>query len=230
MDEVERQLDKLVGGYYSDRPHAAAALGTLAKVNPDKISIIFPALVRAIRDRNPFVRNAAMVALYEMGAPAFPSLVKWLMDENRDARAHVVYAIFRISQSNPDDANIVNAVPALVGLLNDNEASVRLYTAQALANVVGGYDKIEEVETIEKMLKEAPAALKKSRLEKDELHGAMANVAELINKVAAKKNELARMEMEKDGLRLAGERPRPHKKDGGMYQEISRKTRAIRNG
>lgn len=220
MDDVERLMVVLKSNDPGVRGKAAIALGRIAEANPGAAGVIVPVLVEAMKDRDEKGRFGAEIALEGVvkanpgtAGVIVPVLLLALKDENSDVRWEAADTLGRIA--NPTMLGVV--VSALVGALNDEESRVRWNVAKALGKIVDKCDTLESLEMFENKLKEGAAALRKGNQSKDDIPDAMRATGELMNKVAAKKNELARNAMKEGGLILAGERPRPPK-HGGMYR------------
>jgi vesicle coat complex subunit len=89
---------------------------------------VVPALVRALKDKNPSVRSSAAIALGKMGVQAtsaVPSLSHALQDENLEVRRSAAIAMGKLGRP--------ALVPYLVVKLQSPDASVRYSATHALS-------------------------------------------------------------------------------------------------
>ena len=112
------------------RSEAAAGLGNLAPLFAEEA---VPALIKALSDADPAVREQAATALGSYGpaaAPAVPDLIEKLNDPNEWVRRKAAGALGRIGPA------AAPAAPALVeALLNDPERTIRQAAAEALGEI-----------------------------------------------------------------------------------------------
>lgn len=85
--------------------------------------------IDALRDKDPAVHWASVVALGKIGAEAVPSLVRALEDQDENVRAGAAVALGRIGTKAKD------AVPSLIRALEDRSARVRENVAEALGEI-----------------------------------------------------------------------------------------------
>ncbi|MFL5339813.1 MAG: HEAT repeat domain-containing protein [Gemmataceae bacterium] len=91
---------------------------------------LVPALVDALKDIDPDVRQHAALALAAVGSVAVKPLTEALKDGSRERRAAAAYAIGQMGYVGRD------AVPELVKLLKDEDPNVRRAAAQAISRIV----------------------------------------------------------------------------------------------
>ncbi len=87
-----------------------------------------PALIQALKDKNPSVRSSAAIALGKMGVlatPAVPSLSNALQDENLEVRRNAAIAMGKLGRK--------ALVPYLIARLQSQDASVRYSATHALS-------------------------------------------------------------------------------------------------
>src|SRR5262249_40716440 len=101
---------------------ALARIGPLAKAAA-------PALIDALNDDDPEVRDKADFALFEMGSVAVPFLLHGLTRDEPRIRSAVAETLGSILPRPR------TAVPALIKALKDKDAVVRLKTVQALGAI-----------------------------------------------------------------------------------------------
>lgn len=187
-------------------------------------------------------------SIVQLGPPAVPVLAGMLVSPSASfpLRFRVAYALHLIAKKNPEAAG--PAAPALASALENQDRLLAKQATDALVHIgvssvpfllramrkenrhrmcsnglkvilleCGTHGKLA---LYEKGLKDAAEELR-NEADRCRHSEAMFTIAELMNIIAAKKNELARKEMEEGGLMLAGERPKPPKKDGGMYRVLS---------
>ena len=89
-----------------------------------------PALIKALKDADAEVAQAAAQALGNIGADAVESLIEAAESKDRTLRALSALALGKMGPAGQ------GAIPALLKLLVDAEISVRREAARALASVV----------------------------------------------------------------------------------------------
>ncbi len=104
------------------REAAAHALGLLGPVAVPAI----PGLNRALRDRQGRVCWEAATALARIGPPALPVLLKATRDKTGKLRGLAAFGLGEMGR------DAVQALPALSGLLEDTDESVRVWAAESL--------------------------------------------------------------------------------------------------
>jgi HEAT repeat protein len=187
-----------------------------------------PALIVALNDKGVFGRSQAAGALRSIAKKnpespgamsALPALVAALGDEHPDVGIRAAAALGDFAAANMSILGIV--VPALVKALNDGKPNVRVASADALIIVIDACDMGTFAE-FEKHFSGGVRALRDSARRED-LGNAMPTLTQFANRIAMKKNELARAGA--DGL-LLDEKPKPPK--GGTMFQVTR--RALANG
>jgi HEAT repeat protein len=127
-------------------PNSSVRLGAVwaVSVRAREAADTVPALVDLFRDSDPEVQVAASSALARIGKPAVPALAAKLKDKDPRVRSLAANTLTRLPILYPEDLVSKEglrrmrakareeAVPALVGALNDSSAEVRLYAAEAL--------------------------------------------------------------------------------------------------
>jgi len=101
--------------------------------NPSaRLAAAVPGLTEALRDENPSVREAAALALREMGPEAkaaIPALAQLLRDPDGYIRITAAHTLERMG---------TDAVPSLVPLLRDPDARARELAANSLRQIRSG--------------------------------------------------------------------------------------------
>ena len=153
---VERWLIKL--GLRKDRRTGRAwnEVGDdLAKLGPSAV----PALIRALRDKDPWVQVTAALALCKLGTPAVEPLIAALRDEDWHVRFNAARTLGELGDA--------RGVEPLVAALKDEDARVREEAAAALGKLgdARGVEPLEELLGDENadVRKAAEAALEKLR-------------------------------------------------------------------
>src|SRR5262245_36607731 len=107
---------------FKERREATAALGWLGPAAGKSV----PVLISALNDPDQFVRANAGIALGRFGSIAVPALIVQLESDSPDIRRGSCLALGYIGK--PSEP----AIPALVHLLSDFDASVRQEAARTL--------------------------------------------------------------------------------------------------
>jgi HEAT repeat protein len=109
----------------------AAAARALTRLPNTKAAI--PALIDALKDKDPFVRDNAVDALCVMApGDVVPSLIRAMRDPDPNSKRRAADAVGRIKY------DTVEAWPALMELLKDDNAQVRKAASAALRRVLDG--------------------------------------------------------------------------------------------
>ena len=95
-----------------------------------------PALIEALKDADPFVRDNAVDAICSMApGEVVPGLIRALKDANPNSRRRAAEALMRLGRYVDD------AIPDLIVLLKDENADVRRAATEALRRIlVGSWD------------------------------------------------------------------------------------------
>lgn len=85
-----------------------------------------PVVSQALKSDNPHVNIGGVIALWVIGTPAIPELVKAIDHPNPEVRCKAIQAIGHLG------VNADSAVPALVRRVNDTEPRVQKYAMEVL--------------------------------------------------------------------------------------------------
>ena len=97
---------------------------------------LVPALIEALKDSDPDVRQHTALALAAIGADALKPLRDALKDTNKDLRAGAAYALGQMGYTGRD------AIPELVKTLKDDDPNVRRAAAQAVSRIVSSESRV----------------------------------------------------------------------------------------
>jgi HEAT repeat protein len=110
------------------RKRVVAALGRICPANAEVIE----ALVQLLPDPDDSVRGSAIVALAEMGAPAFRPLRLALIDGDGRVRQGALSVLTTMAQNFHPNLDYQELAPLVAGALRDQDPSVRLSAALSL--------------------------------------------------------------------------------------------------
>jgi HEAT repeat protein len=91
---------------------------------------LVPALIKALKDVEPRVRDGATTALANLGSDAVADLIDALADKDKAVRTRAAMVLGQMGSAGR------SAIPALIKALEDDDADVRGYAVRALAAVV----------------------------------------------------------------------------------------------